>query len=108
MNRGGRAAKFAFDPAVVVAFLDHHTVVKCDGVPRRTRRYINGREVRKDNEARIIRRWRNRAQGVTLAGAARMLLLFDLSVPLLVTWAEFHGMKLILRGTLTLPATRQS
>lgn len=106
MNRGGRAARFAFDPAVVVAFLDVHTTVKTDGVPRRKRRYINGLEVRKDNEARVIRRWRNHAEGATLQGVARLLLTFDLTVPQLVTWAESHGMKPVLRGSLTLPATR--
>lgn len=96
----GRASRFAFDPAVVVAFLEHHTTVVTSGVPRRRRRLINGRTVNRDHEARIIRRWRTVAEGLTMQGVAKMLLTFDLSVPDLQRWAAANGLKPVLRGNL--------
>lgn len=70
----GRAARFAYSAADLVALLDSHTTYELGGTPRRKRRLINGVALDQDTDARIIRRWRSgQIEGVTKAAAERML-----------------------------------
>lgn len=58
MNRHGQASRFAYSPAALVAYLDALDRPAC---------YTD------DHHGRIIRRWRRKAQGVTLSAAVEML-----------------------------------
>jgi hypothetical protein len=80
----GRAAKVALDAKLLVEFIDLHTTYRTDGNPKRKRRYLNGTFV-SDIDARIIRRWRNTAEGVTPAAAKRVLTKYGLTLYAFIT-----------------------
>jgi hypothetical protein len=83
----GRAAKVALDAKLLVEFIDLHTTYRTDGNPKRKRRYLNGTFVN-EVDARIIRRWRNTAEGVTPAAADRLLSKANLRVTSFVMWTQ--------------------
>lgn len=71
MNNQGAAGLAALNPQTVVAYLDAH----CAMVPSETGHQIkvmNGYRLSPD-DARVIRRWRNQAKGVSIKGLIRML-----------------------------------
>lgn len=86
----GRAAKAALDPKLLVEFIDLHTEHRTDGNPRRRRRYLNGVCLDQDTDARVIRRWRTKTEGVTPAAAERLLAKANLTLLALELWAEIH------------------
>ena len=96
----GRAARQAVDAKVLVDFLDAHSVYRTDGNPCRRRRYVNGVCLDQDNSARIIRRWRNKIEGVTPQAAARLLKQVNLSLDDLASWANNEGRQHVLRGAI--------
>lgn len=103
----GKTAKFAFDPAVVVAFIDFHSAYAHIGVPTRTHHTINFVQVDADT-ARVLRRWRSGViEGVTRSGATRLFDKYYLTVPMFEQWADERKLIPVLRGQMTLPNTQQ-
>lgn len=96
----GRAARFAYSPLVLVAYLDEHTTYALED--SRRKRFINGHTLDQDTGARIIRRWRSGSyEGVTKAAAERMLSSVGLSLASFEDWAAAHHHTAIIRGTHT-------
>ncbi len=70
MRRGPKAR---IAPGHLVEFLDTRSEHRTDGVPCRTRKFINGTPV-SETDARMIRRWRaGKIQGVTESSARALL-----------------------------------
>lgn len=96
--RKGPASRFAYDPAVLVAYLDAHSEYKEGGHPNRRRHYIHRVPVAA-SDARIIRRWRNgQTEGVTRGAAVAMLGRHRLSLTTFETWAAAQGRTAVNRG----------
>lgn len=95
----GRAAKTAINAAVLVKFLDAHSEYRVDGNPRRRRHYINGVCLDQNIDARMIRRWRTRTQGITPASAQRMLARVGLDLQDFARWSFLNDEEYLLRGT---------
>lgn len=93
----GRAARVALDAKLLVEFIDLHTTYRTDGNPKRKRRYLNGAFV-SDIDARVIRRWRNTAEGVTPAAAERLLAKCGLTLDLFFNHAYLVNRPAYLRG----------
>jgi len=99
----GPAARFAYDPAVLVAYLDVASGYLNGGNPRRRRLHINLRSV-SDSDRRVIRRWRSgKIAGVTADSATALLERYGLPIDLFVTWAQGQGCEPVLRGQMKLP-----
>lgn len=96
----GRAARFAFDPKVFVAFLDASTSYETSGLPRRRRRFINGAPIDNDVHGRMIRRWRTGTEGITEQSARNFLDHFNMTIDQLFNWARLAGLEPVLRGRL--------
>lgn len=97
MNLYGQAARFAYDPAVVVAFLDAYTA-RAAAIGLRPYTTLNAKRLFED-DARIIRRWRSGAiKGVTYHAVSSLLLRYDLKVRHMERWAKLHRRQLVLRG----------
>lgn len=96
----GRAARFAYDPKVIVAFLDHHTTRERCGTPTRMRRLINGKSITQDVDARTIRRWRQgRIEGATREAVKRIFRRTGLTLQEFHDWAEANNLDPVLRDT---------
>lgn len=68
-----RGPKTTIAPAVLLAFLDARSEHRRGGTPNRERKFINGVAVR-ENDARMIRRWRaGKIAGVTESSARALL-----------------------------------
>lgn len=90
--RLGCTARAAMDPAVLLAFVEHHTEYRHGGHPRRTRRMVNGFFVGQGDPARTLRRLRSaRFATVSVSGAARLLESFNLTIDDLDRWARQQG-----------------
>lgn len=95
----GPASKFAFDPAVVAAFFDGHSVYKLQGDPPRKRNTINNKAIH-PHDARIIRRWRaGGISGATKGAVLSLLFHYELSLEGLNQWAARRSIQPVLRGT---------
>lgn len=104
----GPASRFAYDPAVLVAYLDSHSTHNLGGFPQRRRHAINGTWV-DSHDARIIRRWRSGVtEGVTLKAASDLLDHYDLTLHTFESWAIAQDRRAVKRGQLTLPLTTQT
>ena len=107
-NRMGQAARFAYDPKVLLGYLDVHTehrqtnnqhwhhAALADKVTARTQKYINGYPVDDAIQGRIMRRWRSEVTGVTLGAADRMLMCYDLTLDQFEDWASDNGLAPVL------------
>jgi hypothetical protein len=94
----GRAARVAYDPAVVLAFLDAHTTYEKHGKHNRTCRLINGHPIPQDITARTIRRWRNSTEGITRRGLVTMLRKIHVTVGTFEEWALDQGRNPFIRN----------
>lgn len=83
MNRHGQASRFAYNPQALVAYLDSLPRPAC---------YTD------DHHGRIIRRWRRKAQGVTLSAAQQMLFDYERGVTFFEEWCDEQGIQHTLRG----------
>ena len=85
MNKHGAAGTTGFKAEDVVAFLDAHrlTLIRA-GHPRQT---INGIAVTQNN-ARVIRRWRNEASGVTRRAAEKVFWAHSLTLTDFSKWLK--------------------
>lgn len=95
-RRGGPTSRFAYDPTVVVRYLDDNSEYILSGEPTRRRRCINGIPVDPDTDARVIRRWRSgQIEGVTRKAADRLLTKFGLSAHDLELWSYENGVAVV-------------
>ncbi len=95
----GCAARVAYNPQALVAFIDYHTQYVVTGSPRRRRRVVHGQPVSQAIDARTIRRWRSGAfDSVTQRSVSRVLTNFELSTHDFIDWATSHGVVPYIRG----------
>jgi hypothetical protein len=90
MNRHGAAGLRALNPDAVVEFLDAHSAMVPTESGRQTK-VLNGYRLNPD-DARVIRRWRNQAKGVSVKGMTRMMDRYGLGrIVNFHNWAKRHG-----------------
>lgn len=107
-NPKGGASRFAYDPMALTAFIEDKTEYVRTVVPTERRgrptkqkvtlRYVNGKHFDQTSDARVLLRWRTKAKGVTLHGAARFLNNYDLTLDQFEAWAKGVGLRPILWG----------
>lgn len=90
MNKHGQAAKFAYNPEAVLAFLDSEACAR-----------TGSRDRTKWSDAvhgRTVRRWR-KAKGITRAGLNSVLACYPgVGEDEFVAWAEANGYAAVLRN----------
>lgn len=94
----GRAARVAYDPDVVLAFLDAHTTYEKYGKHGRTCRLINGHPVSQDVTSRSIRRWRAGTEGITRRGLVTVLRRIQVTLATFESWALDQGTNPFIRN----------
>lgn len=107
-NPKGGASRFAYNPQALAAFIEDkteyvRTVVPTTRKGRPTQqniklRYVNGKHFDQTSDARVLLRWRTKAKGVTLHGAARLLNNYGLTLEEFEAWAKSAGLRPILWG----------
>lgn len=110
----GPASQFAYDPAVMIAYLDSLTEERVQvqrvvrrGKPRDQRcmtKTLNGQRLNGPIDGRKIARWRG-GMDVTRRGATTLLEKYGLSCEGFERWAKRRKMNPILRSTVTVKAT---
>lgn len=99
-SRGGPAARNAINPAALVCFIDEWSEYVTGGWPKRKRLTINGTAVA-ENDARVIRRWRQgNIAGVTINAARGVLGRHDLTLEMFAVYCEQMDFRATLRGKL--------
>lgn len=106
-RRGGPTSRFAYDPQILVQYLDAHADYLETGSPVRRKRVINRVPVEADTDARVIRRWRSGAiEGVTRKAADKLLTKFNLSTDGLEMWAYENAKAVVMwESQLRLPTS---
>ncbi len=94
----GRAARIAYDPKVVLAFIDEHTTYERHGKHGRTQRLVNGYPIGQDITARTIRRWRTGTEGITRRGIVTFLRKVHVTVDTFESWALDRGLNPFIRN----------
>lgn len=98
MRRGGPASRVAVDPAALLGYVDSLAAYHVGGYPVRRRLCIHGTPIR-ENDARMIRRWRSGTiEGVTVKSTEGMLGRYGLGLHDFVTYCHRHRIKPTIRG----------
>jgi hypothetical protein len=98
VNKFGQAARFAYNPVALVAYIEALERSARDGYAPWSPA-SRPAAWRSDVEGRILRRWRTVARGVTMDAAHRMLSCYSVSPEEFTVWCQSNGHQPVLRDT---------